>query len=90
MELDEHGREVRRRQPPGYREPELDEDAWPDAEHSPHTFEGRMEVVGNLSRGLVRQRRSPSVRIAGYLVVVAMLVPIVLGTFSILIRALTD
>ena len=87
MERDELGREVRRRQPPGYREPELGEDAWPDPEHSPYTFEGRIEQLGTLSRELVCRSR-PGVRIAAFVVVAAMLVPIVLGTISIAIDAL--
>ena len=37
-------------------EPELDEDAWPDLEHSPYTFEGRVEQMGTLARGMRRGR----------------------------------
>ena len=89
MERDEHGREVRRRPAPGYREPELDEGAWPDPVHSPYSVEGRIEQMGTLARGVNRGRaHHPAVRIAAYLVVTAMLVPIVLVTISLAMEAL--
>ena len=88
MERDELGREVRHRPPPGHREPQLDEDAWPDLEHSPYTFEGRIEQMGVMARSLNRRRRRvPWVRVVGLVVAVAMLIPIVIGTISIAIDA---
>ena len=88
MERDELGREVRHRPPPGYREPELDDTAWPDPEHSRYTFEGQMDQYGTLARGMARGGRRPAVRIAGFVVVAAMLVPIVVGAISIALHAL--
>ena len=88
MERDEQGREVRRRPPPGHREPELDDDAWPTLEHSPYTFEGRIEQLGTLSRGM-RRRRLSGMRAVGMVVAIALLAPILLGAISIMARALS-
>ena len=87
MELDEHGREVRHRLPPGHREPELDEDAWPALENSLYSFDGRIEQMGVLARGL-RRRRVSWVRVIGLIVAVVMLVPIVINTIAIAADAL--
>jgi hypothetical protein len=82
MERDEQGREVRRRRPPGYQEPAVDDDAWPAMEHSPFTIEGRIEQMGVMARGLGR-RRYAGKRTVGIIVAIAMLAPIVIGTISI-------
>jgi hypothetical protein len=87
VELDEHGREVRHRRPPGHREPELDEDAWPSLENSPYTFEGRIEQTAVFARSL-RRRRVPWLRVIGFIVAVVMLVPIVINTIAIAADAL--
>ena len=87
MELDEHGREVRHRPPPGHREPEVDEDAWPILEHSTYSYDGRIEQMGVLARGL-RRRRVPWVRVIGFIVAAVMLVPIVINTIAIAADAL--
>jgi hypothetical protein len=86
VELDEHGREVRHRPPPGHRVPELDEAAWPDLENSPYTPEGRIEQAGVLARGL--RRRVSWVRVIGVVVAVVMLVPIVINTIAIAFDAM--
>lgn len=96
MERDEHGREVRRRPRPGRRDPELDDDAWPVLQHSPLTYEGRFEALGVFSRGMARRRNrppgrhGPTVRVAGIIVAVAMLLPIVVGTVSVLWTTFVD
>jgi hypothetical protein len=87
VELDEHGREVRHRPPPGHREPELDEDAWPALENSPYTREGAAEQMAVFGRAL-RRRRVPWVRVIGFIVAVVMLVPIVINTIAIAADAL--
>ena len=80
---------MRRVPRPGHREPELDDDAWPNLEHSPYTFEGRIEQVGVFARGLNRRgRRSPLVRVAAWIVVIALLTPIVMFTISMIADAI--
>jgi hypothetical protein len=87
VERDEHGREVRHRPPPGHREPALDEDAWPELDHSPYTVEGRIEQTGVLARGL-RRRRVSWVRVVGVIVALLMLIPLVINTIAIAADAL--
>lgn len=85
MERDELGREVRHVPPPGQVEPDLDDGAWPDPEHNQWTFEGEIERLGVLARGVnTRSRRSTAVRAAGWLVAIAMLLPIVIGLISVI------
>jgi hypothetical protein len=88
MERDEHGREVRRRPPPGSHEPDLNdpEPGFPEFEHNQWTFEGEIERLGAYARGT--SRRQGRVRVVGLVVAFAMLAPIVIGAISIAWRVL--
>ena len=77
MEIDEHGREVRRPRPPG--EPDADElpEAFPTFEHNQWTFEGQIERLGAFARGASRARGGP--RRVGLLLAAAVLLPFAIG-----------
>ena len=57
MEIDEHGRVVKRRPPPGAAR-DLPE-AFPTFEHNQWTFEGEIERLGTFARALNRGNRAP-------------------------------
>ena len=60
--------------------PAVDDDAvrgnW-ELQHSPYTFEGQMEGLGRLGRGM--GSASPRMRLMAKIVVAAFLLPLVLG-----------
>ena len=78
MEIDEHGREVRRPRPPG--EPDQDElpEAFPTFEHNQWTFEGQIERLGAFARGANRRARGGP-RWVGMVLAGLVLLPFAIG-----------
>ena len=96
MEIDEHGREVRRPHPPG--EPDPDdllgpvsdpgELGFPEFEHNQWTFEGRIERLGAFSRGM--GRATGWRRVLGVTVALLIVVPVMIAGLIELVRLLLD
>ena len=80
VEHDAQGREVRRR-PRKHAPP--DAVGFPELEHDQWTFEGQIERLGALSRGAHRRNHAPWVRVAGWVVAIALLLPMVIGVASV-------
>ncbi len=73
MEIDEHGRPVRRPRPPGRPDPRTLPEAFPAFEHNQWSFEGEIERLGAFARGVHRARGVS--RPAGVLIALAVGLP---------------
>jgi len=85
MERDEQGREVRRRPPPA--RPDVDE-GFPAFEHNQWTFEGEIERLGTFARGVNRPGKPAWVRVGGWVVAIAILLPLLMGVVSSFLHVL--
>jgi hypothetical protein len=80
VERDERGRPVRRRP----RRPAPPEEVgFPEPEHDQWSVEGEIERLGLLARGMRRRNHAPWVRVAVWVVTIALLLPLVLGVVSV-------